>query len=59
MTKLKGNTYPLLVIDDLLAKVSEGKISTQMDLYSGFWQIPTNPEDIKKTAFMSPLGSNE
>ena len=27
----KGNTYPLPVIDDLLAKVSEGKIFTQMD----------------------------
>ena len=27
-----------------------------MDVYSGFWQIPMNPNDIKKTAFTSPLG---
>jgi hypothetical protein len=55
----KPNTYPLPVIDDLLAKVSEGKIFTQMDLYSGFWQIPMNPADIEKTAFTSPLGLYE
>jgi putative transposase len=55
-TMTKPNTYPLPVIDDLLAKVSEGKIFTQMDLYSGFWQIPMNPLDIEKTAFTSPLG---
>jgi hypothetical protein len=52
----KPNTYPLPVIDDLLGRVSEGKIFTQMDLYSGFWQIPMHPPDIKKTAFTSPLG---
>ena len=52
----KGNTYPLPVIDDLLAKVSEGKIFTQMDLYSGLWQISMNPGDVEKTAFTSLLG---
>ena len=47
----KPNTYPLPVIDDLQGRVSEGKIFTQMDLYSGFGQIPTHPPDIEKTAF--------
>jgi signal transduction histidine kinase len=53
------NTYPLSVIDDLLAKVSEGKTFTQMDLYSGLWQIPMSPKDIEKTTFTSPLGLYE
>ena len=30
-----------------------------MDLYSGFWQIPMNPEDIGTTAFTSQLGLYE
>ena len=42
-----------------MAKVSEGKEFTQMDLYSGFWQIPMDPKDIEKTAFTSPLGLYE
>ena len=52
----KTKREPPPVIDDLLAKVSETKIFTQMDLYSGFWQIPMNPDDIKKTVFTSPVG---
>ena len=36
----KPNMYTLPVIDDLLGRVAEGKIFTQMDLYSGFWQFP-------------------
>ena len=53
------NTSPLPVIDTLLAKVSERNIFTQMDLYSGFWQIRMHPRDIQKAAFTSSLGFYE
>jgi hypothetical protein len=43
----------------VLKGVPEGKIFTQMDLYSELWQIPMTPEDIEKTAFTSPLGLYE
>ena len=47
--------YPLLNIDDVLLRVAKGKV-TQLDLYSGFWQIEIKNEDIEKTALVSPLG---
>ena len=48
--------YPLPVIDDVLQRVSKGKIFTQIDLYAAFWQFNVNEEHIQKTAFVSPLG---
>ena len=48
--------YPLPNIDDVLLRVAKGKIFTQPDLYSGFWQIKIKDDDIEKTAFVSPLG---
>ena len=40
--------YPLPVIEDVLQRVSKGKISTQIDLYAGFWQLGVNENNIKK-----------
>ena len=52
----KRDSSPLPNIDDLLANVSRRKIYTQVDLYSGFWQIPLREEDKPKTAFITPMG---
>ena len=54
MTVRQNN--PLPVIDDLLVNVSKGQVYTQVDLYSGFWQIPMREEDKPKTAFTTPRG---
>ena len=50
------NCYPLAVIDDVLQRVSKGKVFTQIDLYVGFWQVRVDKNNIQKTAFVSPLG---
>ena len=47
---------PLPNIDDVLHNVSKGKVYTQIDLYSGFWQIPLREKDMDKTAFYGPEG---
>ena len=33
-----------------------GKIFAKLDLASGYWQVPVNPQHIPKTAFVTHLG---
>ena len=54
MTKRQSN--PLPNIDDILTNISKGKIYTQVDLYSGYWQIPLRKQDREKTAFVTADG---
>ena len=35
----KSNSYPLPVIDDILAQLGGSKYFTTLDLKSGFWQV--------------------
>lgn len=44
--------YPLLQIDQLIDEASGYKLLNFMDAYSGYNQIPLNPEDAPKIAFM-------
>ena len=43
--------YPLPRIDDLLDQLGKSKYFSSLDLASGYWQIPMNPEDAHKTTF--------
>ena len=47
----KRSSWPLPVIDDMLATLGKAKHFTTLDLKSGYWQIPLNEEDREKTAF--------
>ena len=47
------------VIDNMLAALDYGKYFTVLDLKSGYWQIPLNEEDKKKTAFTCHKGLYE
>ena len=52
----KKNSYPLPVIDDILALLGKAKIFISLDLKSGYWQVLMNESDKEKTAFACHRG---
>ena len=53
------DTYPLPKVDDLLEQTRGAKYFSQLDLAAGYWGIPIDPKDSKKTAFASHRGKFE
>ena len=47
----KKNSYPLPLIDDILALLGISKFFTSLDLKSGYWQVAMEEKDKEKTAF--------
>ena len=47
----KKNSYPLPLIDDILALLGKAKYFTSLDLKSGYWQVAMDEKDKEKTAF--------
>ena len=43
-------------IEELLDQIGNATFITTLDLAKGYWQVPMNPEDREKTAFVSPKG---
>ena len=52
----KSNSYPLPVIDDILAMLGKSKFFSKLDLRSGYWQIAMDDKSKEKTAFTCHLG---
>ena len=52
----KHISYPLPVIDDILALLGKAKYFTSLDLKSGYWQVLMNEADREKTAFACHKG---
>ncbi|MCG8045975.1 MAG: RNase H-like domain-containing protein [Candidatus Thiodiazotropha endolucinida] len=52
----KPNSYPLPLIDDILALLGKAKFFTSLDLKSGYWQVLMNEADKEKTAFACHRG---
>ncbi len=52
----KANSYPLPVIDDILALLGNAKYFTSLDLKSGYWQVLMEESDKEKTAFACHRG---
>lgn len=50
------DSYPLPNILDVQSFLHGRKVFSKFDLYKGFWQLPMAPEDIQKTAMVTPLG---
>uniref|UniRef100_A0A803SW01 ribonuclease H n=1 Tax=Anolis carolinensis TaxID=28377 RepID=A0A803SW01_ANOCA len=50
------NKYPLPLMKDLIAQLSEGKIFTKLDLAEAYHKIRIKPEDRWKTAFSCAYG---
>ena len=47
----KKNSYPLPLIDDILALLRKSKFFTSLDLKSDYWQVAMEEKDKEKTAF--------
>ena len=52
----KRNSYPLPVIDEILALLGEAKYLTTLDLKSGYWQVAMDESDREKMAFTCHAG---
>ena len=47
---------PMTTAEDLFLRLSGMKYLSKIDLTKGYWQIPVAPEDVYKTAFVTPDG---
>ena len=54
-----GNSYPLPLPTDIIEAVASAKYITAIDLKTGFYQIPMDPEDAHETAFAGPYSHYE
>ena len=54
-----GNSYALPLTTDIIKSVATAQYITAIDLKTGFYQIPMDPEDAHKTAFAGPYGHYE
>ena len=45
---------PMTTTEDLFRRLSSKKYLAKIDLTKGYWQIPVAPEDVHKTAFLTP-----
>eukprot|EP00118_Oscarella_pearsei_P017903 m.180288 g.180288 ORF g.180288 m.180288 type:complete len:1472 (+) comp39243_c0_seq11:859-5274(+) len=52
----KKDRYPLPRVDDSLDLLAGNEYFSSLDMQSGYWQIPVTPEDVEKTAFITPVG---
>ena len=51
--------YPLPNIEELISTLGASTFITTLDLSKGYYQVPVKPEDIPKTAFVTPKGKYE
>lgn len=51
--------YPIPNIDSILDKLGSAQYFTSLDLAKGYHQIKVHPNDISKTAFITPFGLYE
>ncbi|EHN00133.1 YGR109W-B-like protein [Saccharomyces cerevisiae x Saccharomyces kudriavzevii VIN7] len=54
-----SDPFPLPRIDSLLNRIGNARVFTTLDLHSGYHQIPMEPKDCYKTAFVTPPGKYE
>jgi len=52
----KTNSYPLPIIDDILALLGKARYFTSLYLKSGYWQVLMDEQDKEKTAFACHKG---
>ena len=55
----KVDPEPMTTAEDLFRLLSGKKYLSKINLTKGYWQIPVAPEDVYKTAFVTPDGQYE
>ena len=53
----EADHYPLPNIADVTSFLHGAAIFSKLDLMKGYYQVPMNPEDIPKTAIVTPFGT--
>ena len=53
------NRYPLPRIDDMFDQSQGAKVLSSTDLQSAYYQVRLKPEDVRRTAFTTPMGLYE
>lgn len=53
------DTFPLPRMDSILDSLNGNTLFSTLDLFSGFWQMPVQESDRKKTSFTTHKGSYE
>ena len=48
--------YPLPNIANFTSRISGSTVFSKLDLQKGYYQVPVAPEDVKKTAIITPFG---
>lgn len=51
--------YPLPLIDEQLDRLSGMKFYTNLDMFSGYYQLPMSKDAVEKTSFITPDGQYE
>jgi len=49
--------YPMPNINDLTASIGDARIFSKLDLLKGYFQVPVHPDDVPKTAIITPFAS--
>jgi hypothetical protein len=52
----EADKYPLPNMLDFADRLTGCKVFSKIDLRKGYWQIPVRPEDVQKTAVITPFG---
>ncbi len=52
----RRDSFPMPLVEDLIAQLGRSTWFTALDLQSGFWQIRMAPKDMKKTALITKTG---
>ena len=55
-TQTEDDKYPVRTLTDFNANLAGKKIFSKIDLLKGYHQIPVHPDDIGKTAVITPFG---
>ena len=55
----ENDNYPVKNIGDFNSELDGKTVFSKVDLLKGYHQIPVNPEDIRKTAVVTPFGLYE
>ncbi len=54
--QMKKDSFPMLLIDDVLSQMGSSQWFNALDLQFGFWQIRMSHDDVKKTVIVTKSG---